>query len=147
MRALRVFTGFDSTRLALISYADDSATEIEFDSGPYSKDTQLSIGIAGSAAFGLAVDAISGEEAFTQIIHTPSGSIFAFPPSADIIIIPDPFADPTAAGFTFNGDPFPLPEDGYTIGVAGEEHFGIAFDLDNEVAIIDPVHTSSLSIM
>ena len=147
MRALRVFTGFDSVRLALISYVDDSAEGVEFDGESYSKDLELSIGVAGSAAFGLAVDANSGEEAFTEIIHVPSASVFALPPSTDTIILPDPFADSTASGFTFDGDPFPLPEDGYTIGDAGEEHFGIATDLDNETAIIDPIHTASLSIM
>lgn len=148
MRALRIFSGFESVRFALTSYSDDTAEGIEFDSQPYSKDVGLTIGAPGSAGFGVALSSIDGSVAFTQIIHTPSGSVFALPPSTSPIPpTPDPYADPTAAGFTFNGNPFPIPTAGYTVGVAGAQHFGIATNLDNSTAIIDPIHTASLSIM
>jgi hypothetical protein len=147
MRALRVFTGFESTRLALISYADDSAEGISFDGSPYSKDAALSIGTPGEADFGTPINLTNGLKAYVDIIHTPSGSVISGIPSSDTILFPDPYADPTASGFTADGDPFPIPDDGYTIGNAGAEHFGIATNLDDSAPIIDPIHTASLSVM
>jgi hypothetical protein len=119
----------------------------------YPSAENLSVGTAGLEHFGIGFD-LQGSEAYLEVLHVPSLSVVNDIPSTstvaiDPVIVPsvDPYADPTAAGFTFDGDPFPIPEDGYSIGIAGDEHFGIAFDLDGNEAIIDPIHTLSLSVM
>jgi hypothetical protein len=59
----------------------------------------------------------------------------------------DPFADSTADGLTLSGDPFPLPTNGYTIGTAGEEDFGVGTELDENTLLTGTIHSASGSIM
>jgi hypothetical protein len=106
----------------------------------------LSVGSAGADNYSVALNTLNGD-VYLEVIHVPSLSIVNDVPSTSTIVAQDPFADPTASGFTFAGDPFPIPTAGYTIGDTGEADFGIATDLDTATAIIDPVHTASLSIM
>jgi hypothetical protein len=107
-----------------------------------------SIGTPGAAGFAVGYD-LDEDALLIEVRHSASNSIVNDVPSTATISLPsdDPYADATASGFTFDGDPFPLPDDGYSIGTAGAAHFGIATDLDTDEAIIDPIHTASLSIM
>lgn len=121
----------------------------------YSTQGNDTIGIPGTASFGVGSERSTGLP-YLVITDAASGSVVNDVPStAEITGLGggeqdqqvDPYADATASGFTFNSVAFPIPEDGYSIGTAGALHFGIAFDLDEEEAIIDPIHTASLSVM
>lgn len=133
-------------------YADATGTGFLIGTGsdPFVRSVSgYSIGTPGGDGFGLAYD-LDESELLLQLRHGASNSIVNDIPSTATITLPppeDPYADATASGFTFDGDPFPVPVDGYTIGVAGAEHFGIAVELDGDTAIIDPLHTASLSVM
>jgi hypothetical protein len=112
----------------------------------------LSVGSAGADNYSVALNTLNGD-VYLEVIHVPSLSIVNEEPSTTGIAFPvlpplvDPPADSDANGMTFGGDPFPIPTAGYSIGDAGDTDFGIATDLDTATAIIDPVHTASLSIM
>lgn len=106
----------------------------------------LTIGIPGAAAFGVATDWAAGS-GYLRVVHAASGSIVNDIPATGTVSVPDPYADRLATGFTFDSAAFPRPTAGYTIGTAGAQHFGIATDLDTSTAIIDPIHTASLSVM
>lgn len=129
-------------------YLEDFATDVGMFlfSAPGS-----TIGKPGTVNFGIASD--YQQQPYLLLRHVQSLSVVNDVPSQDEITQftdiprPDPFADSTASGFTFNSVAFPIPEDGYSIGTPGALHFGIAFDLDEEEAIIDPIHTASLSVM
>jgi hypothetical protein len=108
--------------------------------------SELTIGRPGEAGFGVARDWAAGVD-YLRVIHVGSRSVVNdVPVTIRLASVSDPFADPTAAGFTFNGDPFPVGS-AYTIGSAGAEHFAIATVVATSTAIIDPIHTASLSVM
>ena len=112
----------------------------------YPTNASLTIGAPGSSDFAVGKNVLSNELYF-EVLHVASLSVFNDIPSTSPIVVQDPFADPTASGFTLDGNAFPISVAGYSIGTAGDTNFAIATDLDTATSIIDPVHTASLSIM
>jgi hypothetical protein len=106
----------------------------------------LTVGAPGTQNFGIATNLLS-EEPYLELTHDASASVFNDIPSIAIIVIEDPFADSTADGLALSGDPFPLPTNGYTIGTAGEEDFGVGTELDENTLLTGTIHSASGSIM
>jgi hypothetical protein len=106
----------------------------------------LTVGTPGTLDFGIATNLLT-DEPYYELTHDASASIFNDIPSTAIIVIEDPFADSTADGLALSGDPFPLPTNGYTIGTAGEEDFGVGTELDENTLLTGAIHSASGSIM
>jgi hypothetical protein len=106
----------------------------------------LTVGTPGTLDFGIATNLLT-DEPYYELTHDASASIFNDIPSTSSIVIEDPFADSTADGLALSGDPFPLPTNGYTIGTAGEEDFGVGTELDENTLLTGTIHSASGSIM
>ena len=150
MQAVDPFTLDDCRQESRSGYLPEFVTGSGF--FQYSTQGGNSIGVPGSADFGTGRDRIVSS-VYLLLSHVPSGSIVNDIPSTAQITFTepaqqvDPYADSTATGFTFNSAAFPIPATGYTISTAGGNAFGIATNKDNSVAIVDPIHTASQSVM
>lgn len=121
----------------------------------YSTQGGNTIGVSGTANFGIGSERITSLPYLT-IVHSMSRSVVNDVPATATLTglgggtpaqQTDPYANSTATGFTFNSAAFPIPSLGYTIGTAGATAFGIATNKNNSVAIVDPIHTASRSVM
>lgn len=108
--------------------------------------TELTIGLPGTVGFGVATDWPVGLR-YERVVHAASGSVVNEIPPPPYLPYENPYASSLANDFSLSGIPFPLPSAGYSIGTAGALYFGIATDVNSNTALIDPTHTSSLSIM
>jgi hypothetical protein len=106
----------------------------------------ISVGTPGTQDFGIATNLLTIQP-YYELTHDASASVFNDIPATAIITFEDPFANSTADGLILDGDPFPLPTNGYTIGIAGEEDFGVGTELDENTLLAGTTHADSGSIM
>jgi len=129
-------------------FSDSTGTDFAVNDDPFVVSTLgYTIGTPGTQDFGFATD-LDTQEPLLVVTHIPSASVVNdVPLTSTLFSLDDPFSDSTASDFILNSEPFPIPEDGYTIGIAGLIDYGIATELDTNEAVIDPIHEPSQSVM